>query len=260
MALMRDFKKIRKYGSNKSGIQNGDEEIFHRRIYLHIYFNQTRRAENDASFDADLIELGDNIEAGVTVDDLPKREQNKVAKYLNVKAHGDNVRVSFNEAACKETKKYHGYFAQVLNCEKNPYECLRKYRKRETIEEFFQSMKRRADGMRVRVWDTDTLRGCMFAQFVELCYYEYLSEESRSMKKLLWLKNGDHKHDEATNLELEDKLKCGLDNSPIYLVLQWFDTFENVKVSSKLVSRRWTTEVTSRDRMFLNKLGVTLPN
>ncbi|MDR3204012.1 MAG: hypothetical protein LBV23_04605 [Deltaproteobacteria bacterium] len=83
------------------------------RSYLHIYFNQTRRAENDASFDADLIELRDNIEAGVTVDDLPKREQNKVAKYLNVKTHGDNVRVSFNEAACKETKKYHGYFALV---------------------------------------------------------------------------------------------------------------------------------------------------
>jgi hypothetical protein len=41
------------------------------------------------------------------VDDLPKREQNKVAKYLNAKKHGDNVRVSFNEAACKETKKYH---------------------------------------------------------------------------------------------------------------------------------------------------------
>jgi hypothetical protein len=80
------------------------------------------------------------------------------------------------------------------------------------------------------------------------------------MKKFLGLKNGDHKHDEATNLALENKLKCWLDNSPIYLVLQWFDTVENVKVSSKLVSRRWATEVTSRDRMFLNKLGVTLPN
>jgi hypothetical protein len=47
-------------------------------------------------------------------------------------------------------------------------------RKRETIESFFESMKQRADGTRVRVWDTDTLRGRMFVQFVALCYYEYL--------------------------------------------------------------------------------------
>jgi transposase len=260
ITLMRDFKKVRKYGSNKSGIQKGDEEIFQRRVYLHIYFNLTRRAENDASFDTDLIELRDNIEAGVNVDDLPKHELNKVSKYLKIKRHGDNVRVSFNEAACEETKKYHGYFALVSNCEKNPFECLRKYRKRETIEEFFQSMKRRADGTRVRVWDTDTLRGRMFAQFVALCYYEFLSEEIRRMKKLLGLKNGDPKHDEATNLALENKLKSWLENSPIYLVLQWFDTVENVKVSSKLVSKRWTTEITSRDKMFLNKLGLTSPN
>ena len=42
-------------------------------------------------------------------------------------------------------------------------------------------------------------------------------------------------------------------------VLQWFDTVEGVKVSSKLLSKRWTTEITKRDQMFLDKLGVSLP-
>ena len=79
------------------------------------------------------------------------------------------------------------------------------------------------------------------------------------MKKHLGVKNGDPAHDTATNLSLEKKLKAWLDNSPIYLVLQWFDTVEGVKVSSKLISQRWTTEITSRDRMFLDKMGVTLP-
>jgi hypothetical protein len=79
------------------------------------------------------------------------------------------------------------------------------------------------------------------------------------MKKLLGAKNGDPAHDAAENLALERKLKSWLENSPIYLVLQWFDTIEDVKVSSKLLSKRWTTEITARDKMFLEKIGVTLP-
>jgi hypothetical protein len=66
-------------------------------------------------------------------------------------------------------------------------------------------------------------------------------------------------HDAAANLSLEKRLKGWLDNSPIYLVLQWFDTVEGVKVSSKLLSKRWTTEITLRDKMFLEKMGVMLP-
>ncbi|MDR2180314.1 MAG: hypothetical protein LBP21_08390, partial [Synergistaceae bacterium] len=128
------------------------------------------------------------------------------------------------------------------------------------IESFFESMKQRADGARVRVWDTDTLRGRMFVQFVALCYYEYLSNEIRNMKKLLGVKNGDSVHDVAENLALERKLENWLENSPIYLVLQWFDTVEDVKVSSKLHLKRWTTEIRLRDKMFLEKIGGVLPS
>lgn len=259
LTLMRDFVKVRKYANKKGGLQKGDEEIFHRRVYLHIYFNQGRMAEEDACFDSDLIELRRNIEEGLDIGDLHEGVQKKVAKYLYVRRRGGKTHVSFNEQACREAKRYHGYFALVSNCEKDPFECLRKYRKRESVESFFESMKQRADGARVRVWDSDTLRGRMLVQFVALCYYEYLSDEIRKLKKLLGVKNGDPKHDTEKNLKLEKKLKSWLDNTPIYLVLQWFDTIENVKVSSKLRSKRWTTEITLRDRMFLNKMGVTFP-
>ena len=257
--LMRDFVKVRKYAGKKSGLQKGDEETFRRRVYLHLYFNPGRKAEDDASFDNDIIALRRIIEEGVKVEDLPQNVQNKAKKYLHINQRGNKLLVSFNEAACKEAKKRHGYFALVSNCERDTFECLRKYRKRETIESFFESMKQRADGTRVRVWDTDTLRGRMFVQFIALCYYEYLSDKIRSVKKLLGVKNGDPIHDSAANLKLENQLKSWLENSPIYLVLQWFDTVEGVKVSSKLLSKRWTTEITARDRMFLGKMGVTLP-
>ena len=259
LKLMRDFVKVRKYTNRKTGIQKGDEEIFHRRVYLHLYFNPARKAEEDVRFDDGLIELRRHIEEGIEVETLPKSAQNNVAKYLHIKRWGNKTTVSFRETACKKAKKHHGYFALVSNCEKDPFECLRKYRKRETIESYFESMKRRADGASARVWDTDTLRGRMFVQFVALCYYEYLSNEIRNMKRTLGVKNGVPEHDAATNISLEKKLKAWLNDSPIYIVLQWFDTIEGVKVSSTLTSKRWTTEITSRDKLFLEKMGVKLP-
>jgi len=69
---------------------------------------------------------------------------------------------------------------------------------------------------------------------------------------------GDEKHDTKTILEAERRLKAWIENTPIYLQLQWFDTVENVKVSSILTNKRWTSEITSRDSMFLEKLGVKL--
>ena len=260
LTLMQEFVKVRKYANAKNGLKKGDKEIFRRRVYLHLYFNPKRKVEEDESFDSSLIELKKIIEDGANVDDLSKNAQNMIAKHLITHQRGNRVYVSFNEAACKEAKKNHGYFALVSNCEKDTLECLRKYRKRESIESFFESMKQRADGSRVRVWNTDTLRGRMFVQFISLCYYEYISNDIRSIKKLLGIKNGDPAHDAASNLTLEKKLKIWLDNTPIYLVLQWFDVIEGVEVSSKLLSKRWTTEITLRDRMFLEKMGVNLPD
>ena len=166
--------------------------------------------------------------------------------------------VSFHDKACAEAYKYHGYFVLVTNKEKEPFECLRKYRKRETIESFFEAGKQHADGQRIRVWDPDTLRGRMFVQFVSLCYYEYLSEEIRRLKQSLGKTNGEAEHDTKAVLDAENKLRSWLENTPLYLQLQWFDTVERVEVSNKLRSKRWTTEITSRDSLYLEKLGVNI--
>lgn len=79
------------------------------------------------------------------------------------------------------------------------------------------------------------------------------------MKQHLGIKNGDPKNDTEINIALEKKFNSWLDNSPIYLILQWFDTIEGVNVSSKLISKRWATEITLLDYMFLEKIGVALP-
>ena len=255
ISAMREFKKVRKYDSHLTGAKKGDEETFTKRVYLHIYYNPSRKAANDAVFENDLMELKRIVEAGEE-GTLSETALKKVSRYLIIKRRAGIVKVSFNEETCAETKKNHGYFALVSNCEKEPFGCLLLYRKREYIESCFRNLKRCTDGEKPRVWSSDALRGRLFMQFIALCYYEYLGEEIRKMKLSLGVCNGDPTHDMKKNLDLEKKLKHWLEESSVHTVLQWFDTVEGVRISSKLANKRWTTEITQRDRLFLEKLGV----
>lgn len=256
LTLMHEFSRNRIYASRKNDLPKGAEEKFSRRIYLHLYFNPVKQVEENAAFEKQLFEIRDLLLEGKQVEELSDSAQVLTEKYLILRHYGSKVTVVFREKEIQERKNEHGYFALVSNCEKDPFECLRKYRRRETIESYFESGKQRTDGTRTRVWSTDRLRGRMFIQFVALCYYEYYSEQLRQIRQELAKENGDPAHDKKENLKDEAKLKTWLSNTPIYLTLQWFDTVEEVKVSSKLLSKRWTTEITQRDQMFLEKLGM----
>ncbi|MDY2983974.1 MAG: hypothetical protein SOR75_01435 [Synergistes jonesii] len=181
----------------------------------------------------------------------------KARKFLYIRHYGSKCTVSFNEKAIAEQKKYHGYFALLSDCEKNPFDCLLKYRRHETIEFFFESGKQRADGNRARMWSSECLMGRMFVLFVALCYYEYLSEQLRQIKQSLSSEIANPVNETSEVLKIKKKLLFWLKNTPVYLILQWYDAVEEVRVSSKLLSKRWTTEITACDRLFLEKLAVT---
>ena len=133
---------------------------------------------------------------------------------------------------------------------------MRKYRKRETIESFFEEGKQYADGKRPRVWDTDTLRGRMFVQFVALCYYEYFSDKVRQMKQSLSYSSEEVKKMTMAELKANRKLLTWIKNTPLYIQLQWFDAVECITVSDALKTKRWNTETTLRDRNYLTRLGM----
>ena len=92
-------------------------------------------------------------------------------------------------------------------------------------------------------------------QFISLCYYEYFSEEIRKLKALLEeeIDSGDLKSD---ILKTTKKLKTWVNNTPLYLQLQWFDTVEQVEISTKLRKQRRNTEVTACDTLYLQKIGL----
>ena len=254
--LMRDFVKTRKYGSKKAGLNKGDEETFRRKVYLHIFYNAARKVDEDNCFEQDLISIKKMVEEGIPLSGLSETAQEKVRKYLVIKTWGKTTNISFNEKACALVKQYHGFFALVSNSEKDTFSALSKYRKREYIEGCFRSAKQNVDSTRLRVWDADTLRGRMFVQFIALCYYEFLSEKIRSIKPELGKDHDESIQKSKQQIKLEKKLKSWLENTPLYIQLQWFDVIEGVEISSKLKSVRWATETTARDKLFLEKLGV----
>ena len=95
----------------------------------------------------------------------------------------------------------------------------------------------------------------MFVQFISLCYYEYFSEEILKLKAVLDSEiNGGDLKSEA--LKTTKKLRSWVNNTPLYLQLQWFDTVEQVEISTKLRNRRWNTEVTSCDTLYFEKIGL----
>ncbi len=251
--LMHEFTRTRKYGSGKKGLSGGDTEKFSRRIYLHLYFDAQRRVNEDVAFDEELLNLKSRVEKGESEDTLPADARN----YFIISKSRGKTTVSYNEKAIAQAKKYHGFFSLVSNKEKNAFECLRKYRGREAVEFFFETEKQEADGTRTRVWSSECLLGRMFVQFVALCYFEYYREQLRLLKQSL-TEEIDHPKEGATagKLRIKKKLLSWLKNTPVYLTLQWFDVVEEVKVSSKLRAKRWTTEITERDKLFLEELGV----
>jgi len=257
VTLMREFVKIRKNASKKSGLEKGDEEVFSRRIYLHIYYSATRKTENDYKFEQELISIKQLLEDGMKISELNETAQKKAEKYLRISTWGKSINISFNEKACAEKKKYNGFFTLVSNCEKDTFSALAKYRKREYVENHFRLSKQSADGTRLRVWDADVLRGRMFVQFVTLCYYEFFAEEVRKIKSVLGIECDGSNRKTKKQIDLERKLRCWLNDTPLYLQLQWFDVIEGVEISSKLKSVRWATETTARDKLYLEMLGMT---
>ena len=251
------FEKVRKYANKKKDLHAGDTEVFSRRVYLHIFCNDVNRIKKNRALDDELHKLKKEYMAGVR--QFKPSAQKMIDRFLCIsQKRSGEVEITFNLKAIRDAKKYNGYFVLISNKEKDKFQALRKYRKSEWIEDFFEEYKQRIGGKKHRVWDDTTLDGKKLVQFVALCYYEYFSKKIRELKTVLGLKNGDYNHDLKQNLDKEKALKSWLDSTSIQEILDWFDAVEKPEVSTPYARQTWTTEMIERDRLFLNMLGVNL--
>jgi hypothetical protein len=258
VTLMHIFKKNRRYASKKKGLNKGSVETFEKRLYLHFYYNPVKKVQENDCLYAEIANLKKMLEEGVQISDMTDTAQKKATKYLIIrKTKGDRIiSITYNEEAYKNACRYHGYFALISNREKDRFNALEKYRKREKVEEYFKMAKEDADASSPRVWYADHLMGRMILQFVALSYEDCLRFKIGQIKATLGKKTGDPKHDTKEILALESSLKKWLIDISFSNILRWFDAYETTKVSTVVANRRWNSETTKRDRLFLEKLGM----
>ena len=249
--VMHEFSFRRERSRN--GVAAGEIEKFSRSLYLYVVKSNELKDRHELAFRQKLMELKKQVEDGVT--DFTDAARGRIEKYLvcSRTGRGGRLHVSFNEDACAMAREYSGYFALVGNTPLEVFEALENYRMRERIEELFQAGKESVDGRRPRIWYPDALRGRMFVQFVSLCYRCFIMKKIRAVKKMLGKEDG---RKTAKRLELEKSLLNWLKQRSLAQIFDWFDCLEETTVKTDAGVRRWTTESVSRDRLFLELLGV----
>ena len=90
-----------------------------------------------------------------------------------------------------------------------------------------------------------------------MCHVEDLHQRLRELRSQLGRPSGDAAHDLRENLDAERALRRGLERRSLWRTLVWFDAHDTVEVSTDIRRRRWNTETVKRDRMLLERLGVT---
>ena len=237
----------------RGGFAAGETEEFERRLYVHVFYNRDNIGRDEQNLIDDLLELKRTVEAGDPLSEAGRRKAEKFLICSRV-GRGGALKVSFNEDAFRQARKYFGFFVLVSNEVKNADEALRMYREREKIEEMFDVQKNSLDGRRPRVWFPDSLKGRLFCQFVALGYHCFLTKAIDAVKEKLGREAASKTQ---SQLELERSLKRWLEAHSLVQILEWFDCVETTTVQTPRGAQRWSTESIRRDELLLEMLGIT---
>ena len=152
----------------------GDKIEEKRRVYVHLYFNIDRAAEDQKNFDRRLMGLKQELLFGKHV---PEHE-NLYKKYFTVsRTPVRGVSVKVIEEAVKKAKRYFGFFALLSNEKMDSITALELYRSKDLVEKAFGNLKERLNMRRTLVSSEKSLDGKLFVEFVALIYLSYLKKQ-----------------------------------------------------------------------------------
>lgn len=145
----------------------GDTLRGERRMYLHLYFNSERAAEDEQRQMRRLLALQKELQTGER-----KPENSKLYdKYFEThETPARGVTVIARQEAINEARRNYGYFALVSNEIKDPIQALDVYRNKDLVEKAFGNLKERLSMRRLLVSSEQSLDGKLFVQFVALIY------------------------------------------------------------------------------------------
>ena len=152
----------------------GDVLTEKRRVYIHLYYNIDRAAEDQKNFDRKLMGLKNEI---LSEKRVPEHEK-LYKKYFEVKSTPvRGIRATVKEDAVKEAKRYYGFFALLSNDKMDSITALALYRNKDIVEKAFGNLKERLNFRRTLVSSEQSLSGKLFVEFVALIYMSYINKQ-----------------------------------------------------------------------------------
>lgn len=233
----------------RNGIDKGNTEKKSVRLYLHIFLDRNREADEQDALIKRLNYIREQIESGIT--EFKQEAQKLIDTYITVKKRGSKITTTIREDAWKEAQKNFGIFALLSNKKTETFEALYEYRLREKIEEAYRLQKSQSDGKKTRVWHDDNYKGRVFCQMVALGYQLYFREAVLRVKKLLAVRQDS---DTESTWEAKEALKKWLDQMSEVEILDWFDSVEETRARRDRDRLALKTELTARDKLFLELL------
>lgn len=145
-----------------------------KRAYIHYYFSLDKAAEDEKTFDRQLVALRQELLSG---NRLPKHEQ-LYQKYFEVTSTPKRgIKVRIKEEVIAHAKRYYGFFALFTNQAMSAITALELYRNKDLVEKAFGDLKERLNVRRTLVSSEQSLDGKLFVQFVALIYLSYIKKK-----------------------------------------------------------------------------------
>jgi transposase len=154
----------------------GDTLEEKRRVYIHLYYNIDRAAEDKKEFDRKLMELRHEIMEG----NRPIEHEKFYKQYFTITSTPvRGIKVTVNEEAVKDAKRYYGFFALLSNEKMDAINALEIYRNKDLVEKAFGNLKERLNLRRTLVSSEQSLNGKLFVEFVALIYLSHINNRMR---------------------------------------------------------------------------------
>lgn len=168
----------------------GDTLTDKRRMYMHVYYNHDKAADDETSFDRKLITRRKEI---LQENRVPKHETYYKTFFEIKETPKRGVQVKVKKEQVDQAKRYFGYFVLLSNEKMTAKEALELYRNKDQVEKAFGNVKDRLNLRRLLVSSEKSLDGKLFVSFLALIFASYIKRhmeeaglfQSYTMQKML---------------------------------------------------------------------------
>jgi hypothetical protein len=153
-----------------------------RRLYLHLYFDPNKQADDRVKFDLYIAQLMDELKNEKHVED---HEPHYTQFFHCKKTPKRGLQVEMDwEAITAARNEYVGYQAILSTRIKDTLQALQIYREKDVVEKCFSDLKNQLDMKRLRVHRYPMMKGRLFIQFIAMIILSQIRNVLREQKEL----------------------------------------------------------------------------